>query len=732
MNHNGLQNVKDLLVWLTITLRPRDVGAVPGGKMLLTSLALIALIESATAAGAPAPIPAPQAAATAATPATPGAAAQSSDDKDKAKTPAPPPVHEEIQVTATRYEADSFTTPVPISVVSATELGQKLPEKMVDVLKLLPSVDVNGEGPFRGLPVIRGLDSNRVLILVDGQRLNNARESTQYAGIQPGLVDLSLVDRIEVVRGPSSVLYGSDAIGGVINIITKQQAFHQGAFTYNGTAGYDYGSSATSQRGHVDVNGAGERTTFHLGASAFQADDYTTPEGKMPNSGMKQRSFDGNMRFLVSDTGVLRFGVEATQTRDVGFPGYDPATSGVDISFPRFDRTKFTTSYETGPFAGLNGLSLNAYYQALTKESIRNFDFGGFFLDNFTRSEIHSVGFNAQSSADLGSANHLTFGLDSYRDTLHDDTTESSPLGSDNNVAVPDSDQTGVGVYVQDAIAASQSFQLIVGARGDHYAFVSHDDPRYTGTPFDVSQTAASGNVSARYEVTRNVALTALVGRGFRAPNLQERAFFGVATTGDTYILQNPDLKPETSLNYELGFKVRYDRYSGGFNVYHNNVRDLINTVFLGTDPNTGLQLAQFQNIDRSTIQGVEFELQDFISDRVTAFVNASYSRGTDDKTGEPLALIAPVKAVLGARYQVQRYWGELTTRMVGRQDRVAPGYTATPGFATIDVRGGLDFANGFRVEGAVENVGDVAYHEPFNTFLEPGRNVKVSVGYRF
>ncbi len=703
--------------------------------MMFASCVLLAVVES-SAAGQAQQAGAPQQAGAAASgqnSQVQSTAAEEAAEKDKKpKSPTAPPVHEEIQVTATRYEADSFQTPVPISVLSSEAISRRLPEKMVDALKELPSIDVAGEGPFRGLPVIRGMDSNRVLILVDGQRLNNARESTEFAGIQPGLVDLSLVDRIEVVRGPASVLYGSDAIGGVINIITKQQSFHQGELSLGGDAGYEFGSSARSQRGHLDVDGAGERTTFHLGVSGFEAKDYDTPEGRMPNSGMKQRSFDGNVRFLVSDTGVVRFDLQATQTRDVGFPGYDPATSGVNISFPRFDRVKFSTNYQTGPFAGLSGLSLTAYYQTITKESIRNFDFGGFFLDNFTRSEIHSTGFNAQSSADLGAANHATFGVDYYRDNLHDDTAESSPFGSDNNVAVPDSDQTGLGAYVQDEIAVSPQLQLVVGARGDHYAFVSQNDPRYTGTPFDVSQSAGSGNVSARYQVTDNVALTALVGRGFRAPNLQERSYFGIATTGDTYILQNPDLKSETSLNYELGFKVRYDRYSGGFNVYRNNVKDFINIVFLGTDPNTGLQLAQFQNTDRAMIQGAEFELQSYLGERWTAFGNISYSRGTDDKTGDPLALIAPVKGVLGIRYQQQKYWGELASRMVARQDRVPVGSSVTPGFATIDLRGGYELRGGLRVQAAVENLGNVAYHEPFNTFLEPGRNFKFSIGYRF
>jgi hemoglobin/transferrin/lactoferrin receptor protein len=707
--------------------------------MIMTAAILMAAAVAAPAnvEKAPGP-PQGQAAAPAAAQSTvPTASAQADVNTEekakKEKRPTPPVVHEELVVTATRYEVDSFQTPVPISVVSSLDLARQQPGKMVDVLKQLPGVDVSGEGPFRGLPVIRGMDSNRVLILVDGQRLNNARESTEFAGMQPGLVDLSMVDHIEVVRGPSSVLYGSDAIGGVINIITKQQAFHQDAFRLGGAVGYEYGDVARSNRGHAEVNGAGDRTTFHIGASAFEAKDYSSPDGVVPNSGMKQRSLDGNLRFLVSETGVLRFDVQATQTRDVGFPGFDPKTSGVDISFPRFDRNKYAVAYEAGPFAGLNGLSVTTFYQTVVKESKRNFSFGPtFFLNNFTRSDINSWGLNAQSSADFTSQ-HVTFGLDFYQDSLHDRTTASSPFGSDNDVAVPDSDQRGYGLYAQDEITLSPRFQLAVGARADRYTFVSRDDPHYQGTPFDVDQTAGSGNVSARYQVTNNVALTALVGRGFRAPNIQERSFFGLATQPDTYILQNPNLKSETSLNYELGFKVRYARYSGGFNVYQNNVNDFIGLAFLGPDPEgSGLELAQFQNTEQATIRGAEFQLETFLTDSWTAFGNVTYIRGTDDKTGDPLPLIAPVKGVLGVRYQQPRWWGELDTRMVARQDRVATGNEPTPGFAIVDLRGGYEFNMGLTLQAAVENVGNVAYHEPFNVRLEPGRNVKVSVGYKF
>ncbi len=706
--------------------------------MLLISSILLAVIEGSAGPTAPPAVPPPQPAVAAPAQETPGGTPDSSDakDKDKAKKPAsptPPPVHEEIQVTATRYETDSFQTPIPISVVPADQLQRDMPEKMVDALKMLPGVDISGEGPFRGLPVIRGMSSNRVLILVDGQRLNNSRESTEFAGIQPGLVDLSQVERIEIIRGPASVLYGSDAIGGVINIITKQPSFAQSGFTLGGDVSYEYGDSANSHRGQLDLNGAGERVTFHLSASDFNADNYTSPLGIVPNSGMKDHAFDGNIRYLVSDNAVLRLDMQTTQARDIGFPGYDPVTSGIDISFPRFDRNKIGLTYDSGPVMGLSSLSVSGYWQGEVKDSILNFNFGPtYFSDNFTHSVINTWGFTVHSGADAGTAGKVTFGLDFYQDNLHDDTQESSILGSDTNVAVPNSYQRGLGLYVQDEIPITSRLKLVAGARGDNYSFVSLNDPRYTGEPFDVSQIAMSGNVSALYQATDHVALTALVGRGFRAPNIEERSYFGLDTTGTVLIQQNPQLKSETSLNSEVGFKVRYEEFSGGFSVYHNAARDFIDLVYTGTDPSTGLQLAHFGNIDRATIEGTEFELNWYPTQHLTAFGNIAYCRGTDDKTGDPLAMIAPLKGVLGVRYQVTRWWCEAATRMVARQDRVPEGEIQTPGFAVLDLRGGYDFRGGLTVQAAVENAGNTAYVEPFNTHLEPGRNFRLMLGYTF
>jgi len=126
-------------------------------------------------------------------------------DEEKAAAKEGRVFKDQIVVTPGRQEQASGDAPAPITVFDRETIEMIQPEKMADLFKTIPGVEIEGEGPFRGIPVIRGMSSNRVLILVDGQRLNNARESTTFAGIQPALVNLAEVERIEVLRGPASV-----------------------------------------------------------------------------------------------------------------------------------------------------------------------------------------------------------------------------------------------------------------------------------------------------------------------------------------------------------------------------------------------------------------------------------------------------------------------------------------------------------------------------------------------
>ncbi|MEE4272612.1 MAG: TonB-dependent receptor [Thermoanaerobaculales bacterium] len=662
---------------------------------------------------------------------------------------------DQITVTAARQELLSGEVAAPVTVITSDRLEELQPEKMADLFKMIPGVEVEGDGPFRGIPVIRGLTSNRVLILVDGQRLNNARESTEFAGIQPSLVNLGEVERIEVLRGPASVQYGSDAIGGVVNIITRRPNLGADDFKIFGNVSYEYGTASESQNGTLRLGGAGRRLGFEVGASIEDVDDYVAASGAhqderyaqytleddtVPNSGVQQQAFDGSFSVLTGDQGVFKVNAEVVRTEDIGFPGF-ARDSGIEIYFPTFDRDKLAASWASGPMAIFDDLTVNAWYQYVDKESVRNLSVPGFAQNQYTRSEIDSIGFNTQGISTVG-ANHLTYGIDFYQDDLHDTALTEYPLfpwiPPSDQVVVPDSTQRGLGLYISDRISASDRLTINVGLRGDTFTFDSDEnDTRYTGEPLDTSDSAISGNIGVIYALTDHVNLTGLVARGYRTPNIQERTFFGPATTGDTFILQNPDLNPESSWNYEVGFKVRYDQASGGLNLFYNDLTDFIGFEFLGEqDPITGLELARFANFEKARIWGVELDLEWIFGRWWSVFGTFAYLEGDNRTTGEPLPYIAPWKVTAGVRYQRSKWWAEADLRHLGEQDRLPPGDpdfdSGTEPFTVIDLRGGYDFAFGLGVLVSLENIFDELYNEPFNNRPEPGINLRATVRYRF
>ncbi|HCA59086.1 MAG TPA: hypothetical protein DEP46_14020, partial [Blastocatellia bacterium] len=165
-------------------------------------------------------------------------------------------INESVTVTAARTQISSEETPVPVSVLGSEEIARQGINTLGDVFRTLPGTSTVNEGAFQVRPRIRGLDSNRVLILVDGERLNNSRTSTSQSGVEGGLVETSQIESIEVVRGSGSVLYGTDALAGTINIITKDTPTRRDSgFRFGAALDTFYSSNESGRRGNLAVTG---------------------------------------------------------------------------------------------------------------------------------------------------------------------------------------------------------------------------------------------------------------------------------------------------------------------------------------------------------------------------------------------------------------------------------------------------------------------------------------------
>ncbi|MGZ7031795.1 MAG: TonB-dependent receptor plug domain-containing protein, partial [Thermoanaerobaculia bacterium] len=177
---------------------------------------------------------------------------KSPDTATPTETKAIPSFFDETTVTATGSARDVFDVATPVTVIRADEIQRKSPENAADLLREQPGVDITGVGPNQTRPVIRGQRGLRVLFLENGLRINNPRRQTDFGEIT-GLVDVESVSTIEVVRGPASVLYGSDAIGGVLNLISAEPAFAPGS-EVSGFAALHYGDAGSLRSGSAGVN----------------------------------------------------------------------------------------------------------------------------------------------------------------------------------------------------------------------------------------------------------------------------------------------------------------------------------------------------------------------------------------------------------------------------------------------------------------------------------------------
>ncbi|NJM54176.1 MAG: TonB-dependent receptor plug domain-containing protein, partial [Blastocatellia bacterium] len=188
-------------------------------------------------------------------------------------------ISESVTVTATRTQVSTEDTAVPVTVLSRERIERQNVNTIGDVFRDLPGVSTVNEGAFQVRPRIRGLDSNRILILVDGERLNNARTSTGQSGIEIGLVETEQIETLEIVRGSGSVLYGTDALAGTVNIITKDapqnlsEGFRLGA-TLNGY----FSSNEAGRRGNLALTGSSKFFSFRLAQSLERYGNYFTGE----------------------------------------------------------------------------------------------------------------------------------------------------------------------------------------------------------------------------------------------------------------------------------------------------------------------------------------------------------------------------------------------------------------------------------------------------------------------
>jgi outer membrane cobalamin receptor len=583
----------------------------------------------------------------------------------------------EMVVTATRTEKSLGNVPGSVEVIDEKEVKAANAKTVDELLKTVAGVDLQGSGVpgsavrlnLRGLTT--GYQAQNALVLVDGRRIND-----QYQGnVEFGLLPADNVERVEIVRGPASALYGSNAMGGVINVITKRGQETPVAELAGSTGSYDTQLFRASHGWKIR-----EFDYFLTGSQ-------TSTDGYMDNSDSTDRDWEAK-----NFTGNFGYGLPEDSEIRLFLGYYDGA--GTDENSER----EAQKDYQDLLFAWNWGADVEA---PLRLRVYRNgehhiYDWEGPGEGIYRQ---YTLGTDIQQSVMLGDRQRFTLGLDSRSDSVDIDEVAGDI----------DEDQSTLGVYVQNEFDLTDALQLTAGLRYDH----SGD---YDGE--------LSPRAGLLYRLKEGTEVFASVNRAFRAPSLADQharnEFFGMVFEG------NPDLDPQTMMAYEVGARHRVtDTLKAEISTFFNDIDDFWDFM---RDPDG---VYRTRNIARVRTYGVESGLRWQATETVSTFANYTYTMGTYEKfdpnpaiEGNVLEDLARHKANIGVDFLNAK-----GMRAAARLRCVGPRFTDPENkldkklddYAVADLRAGVPLSKHFELTLSVDNVFNSGYSD-FAEFRQPGR----------
>ena len=673
-------------------------------------------------------------------------------------------------VTATRSPVTLARVPQAVTLIDSASLRERPNASPIQLMGDLPGLDFTGVGPNQERPVIRGERGQRILLLEDGLRLNNSRRQQDF-GELPALVDGSSLDRVEVVRGPSSVLYGSDAIGGVVNLIGAGLPWDVSSGMIHGALRYTYSGNGNESRPGASLSGRLGQAVFRVDGTSRTADAYDAPAGSFGNvtlggtekvldTGVRDRNITAAAGYELRPGHRIYFKGSSYAADDAGFGFVDPADIGggarVQILYPRQRVSRGSVGYlgRSLGFALFDRVDISLYGQGNKRDLNQNITVpfgpgaqGDFHTRNYT--DVGSTGGRFEAAKLLGMRTLVTYGADYFRDrttnTDHDTTTITGfgpPMVIiDSAPNLPNASFRALGVFAQSDMKLTSRLNVVVGARYQDNHAETRATPNLAAAPVSSTDRAVAGAFNALYALTDEISIIGTVGRGFRSPNLVERFFDGVTPEGSGYQSRNPDLTPETSLSTDLGVRVRHGVYAFEAFGFRTALSNGIRVIATG-DSVSGFPEYQNVNIDKLSTWGVEASGRALVAQVFTA--SASYTWLHREDSNEPLTPVgqsyaSKLTAALRYDHPAGHFWSGVRARHEGATDQVALGTspvgTRYPGFTTIGVDAGLRMFDSDRIRHtvvvSVENAGNVLYAETGNAgFFRPAPGRQMRLGW--
>jgi len=501
--------------------------------------------------------------------------------------------------------------------------------------------------------------------------------------------------------------------------------------------------------GRAEVAGGSARVAFSLGATSQEVNDLRVGGGDVrPQSGLTARSGDFKVGAKPAEGHEFVFSVQyAEQPRT---PRHDALVPGFGQTNP--ENAVFFFEPQQRRFAQLLWRidAANALFDSgelrvgrqIIVDDRRTRAFGTPNLER-ERNRDTTTGFVGQFGKQIGERHHLSYGVEAYRDTVDSSRTRTNINTGATSVRAPrfpdDAWMKSLALYVADDWRVGR-FDLNAGLRYTRFDVEIPTDGITLGVRLDADD--LTGNAGLSIELTEPLRLIANLGRGFRAPNIFDLGIFG-PRPGNRYSEPNPNLKPETVTSFDIGLKYGSDRMSGELIAFRSRYQDKITSVLTG-DVRDGALVVQNRNVTRQDLWGIEAGVRYRLPEPdLELYATATYTRGDERSEGLEFAAdrIPPLYGKLGARWRPNARIGlEAYTLYATAQDRLSPRDAVDPrinpngtaGWATLNLRADWRIFDRLGIAVRAENLADKRYREHGSGLDEPGRNVIVSLDYRF
>ncbi len=687
---------------------------------------------------------------------------------------------EAVRVTITKSEKKLSNSPLPITTYNDYQIEQQQPLTTAEAIANTPGITMSSDGIWSKSIAIRGLSRNNIVTLVDGNRISTA---TNLAA-SLSLININDVDRIETIKSGASMLYGTGATGGVINVITKKAPFESG-FYLRPSVKLGYNSVNTMHYENLNLFTGAQQWNMKIALQNRSAGNTETPDGKLENSQFDDQNLALNFNYKPFKNHKLSLNVQKFQAQNVGIPGGKPLfPPQAEVSYKEAYRELYSLGYEIkNLLPAMPKLSFKVYRQNIFRE-VEN---KPHIINSIPASEsqpakeIHvqsvvpealheTTGFLLQSNWLVNENNWLIVGIDGWQKKLDSNRKKflEIQIKNDNDETIKTIDQVVGELPLPNSLYSTTGLFInndhyfwnkkLIMNLGGRYDLIRIDSEKMINPDFQIidsvrndtppNQTVFwnaeedldhswSANIGLLYKPRKNLNLSLNFGKSFRSPTLEER--FDYIDLGNLIKLGDPRLNAEQSLSKDIGMNYSNDTYTLGANLFHNSLTDL---VIEKSGTYDGRPALIKQNAGEALLYGYEIYGEYNTPFRLSLSANLAYVHGEDRKDGVPLASIPPLNGQLFITYPVPNLFNlTVAVNAFADQERVADWETETAGYTYYNLylqTKKYQFMDSYlQLLLRADNITDKKYQNHLSTNRglmqwEPGRNISLNLSIDF